>query len=182
MPEDASYCHRCGTRLPAGATFCPKCGASVISGAAPTTGPQQPRRAMYGEKGEKHEKHEKNEKGEKGAGSSMLGASVGGSILIWLGVTFFLEQNGYLGSNIWWAYFVSGLGLILILRGAVLYSQGHRGLGSLIGGAVITFIGLSAIADSQLNLSTRFWPLFLVALGLFVVFAALASRRRVPAP
>lgn len=134
------------------------------------------------EKHEKGEKGEKNEKGEKGEGGGFLGALVGGSILIWLGVTFYLEQNGYLRSDIWWAYFLTGIGAILILQGVVFYTRGHRGFGSVIGGAVLVFIGLSAIATSTVNLATEFWPLLIVAMGVFVLAGGITSRRRAPRP
>lgn len=185
MPEGVGYCHKCGAQLPQGATFCPKCGAAVAASAAPQPGAQQPstsRRGEKAEKREKQEKHEKEEKGEKGSSGGMLGAVVGGLILIWLGTTFFLEQNGYLASNIWWAYFIAGVGVILILQGVVVYSRGHWGLGPTVGGAVLIFVGLSSIASVQLSFGTRLWPLLLVALGVFVLFVGIASRRRVPAP
>ena len=157
----------------------------MVSASAAQPGTQQPPRAGRGEKSEKNEKqekHEKNEKGEKGGSGGFLGAVVGGLILIWLGVTFFFQQNGYLPSDVWWAYFLSGIGVILILQGVVIYSRGHRGLGSMIGGAVLLLIGMSAIATTQFSFPTTLWPLFLVAVGVFVLFAGITSRRRVPAP
>lgn len=97
-------------------------------------------------------------------------------------MTFFLEQNGYLASDIWWAYFLSGVGVILILQGIAVYSMGRMGLGPVVGGSVLVLIGLSSIAASQFNLAARLWPLLLVVLGVFVLIAGVASRRRVPTP
>jgi len=98
MPEGPGYCRRCGSPLPADATFCPKCGTPVAATSPPggswSTGP------AWREKGEKGEKREKNEKEEKGGRGSLLGAAVGGLILIWLGVSFYLEENGYLPGDI----------------------------------------------------------------------------------
>ncbi len=183
MPEGAGFCHRCGAQLPQGATFCPKCGAAVASAATPQATTVQPSTTRRGEKSEKHEKREKDEKGEKGGGGGgMLGALVGGLILIWLGITFYLEQNGYLASDIWWAYFIAGVGAILVVQGVVVYSRGHVGLGPLVGGAVLVFIGLTSIASRSFRLEAQLWPLLLVALGIIVVFAGVASRRRVPTP
>ncbi len=187
MSGAAAFCHKCGTQLPAGATFCPRCGASVSS-VTQQPGAQQPPTSRRGEKGEKHEKqekqekHEKNEKGEKGGGGDVLGAVVGGLILIWLGATFYLEESGYLPGDIWWAYFLSGVGAIVILQGAVIYSRGRRGLGSVVGGGIAAFIGLTTIAAHEYGFQARVWPLLIVALGLFVLLAGIASRRRVPSP
>jgi hypothetical protein len=184
MPELAGYCHKCGAQLPQSAVFCPKCGAAVVLATAPQPGaqPSVVRRGERAEKHEKQEKHEKSEKGEKGAGGPMLGTVVGGLILIWLGVSFFLEQNGYVPSDIWWAYFVLGAGVILVLYGIAIHSSRGIGFGPMIGGAIIILIALSTIATNQFRFEASFWPLLLVALGVLVVLAGFASRRRVPAP
>jgi lysylphosphatidylglycerol synthetase-like protein (DUF2156 family) len=107
---------------------------------------------------------------------------VGGLLLIWLGITFFLEQNGYLASDIWWAYFVAGIGVILIVYGAALYTRGRPGLGPVIGGFILVLIGLSTIAAVSLSFAAKFWPLILVVLGFLVLATGLAARRRVPRP
>jgi hypothetical protein len=130
------------------------------------------------EKGEKHEKREKNEKGEK-SGGGMLGAIVGGLVLIWLGVTFFLEQNGNLPSDIWWAYFIAGVGIILIVEGAYIYSRGHFGVGPMIGGAFLVFGGLSAIATNNYTVPSQLGALAIVVMGVLVLIVGLTYRRRV---
>ena len=144
-------------------------------------GTQQPQ-TYRGEKAEKHEKHEKGEKGEKSGWRGMLGAGVAGLILIWLGTTFFLEQNGYLPSDIWWAYFISGTGIVLILEGVAIYSRGHYGLGPIIGGAVLLFGGVSAITTANYTIETELWPLVIVFIGAVVIVTGIIFRRRVPTP
>jgi hypothetical protein len=134
------------------------------------------------EKGEKHEKREKNEKVEKGGAGGILGPLIGGLVIIWLGTTFYLEQNGYLASDIWWAYFISGVGVILILEGVLIYARGHVGIGPIIGGAVLAFIGVSSIATSNFRFQAQVWPLFLIGIGVLVLIGGIFSRRRVPAP
>ena len=134
------------------------------------------------EKGEKHEKREKNEKGEKSAGGGMLGAIVGGLVLIWLGTTFFLEQNGNLPSDIWWAYFIAGIGIILVVEGAYIYSRGHVGIGPIVGGAFLIFGGLSAITTRNYTIPSQVGALAVVAMGVLVLIVGLTFRRRVPAP
>ena len=181
MSDGGSFCHKCGAQLTSGASFCPRCGAPVFSSATSTPSAQRPY-AQRGEKGEKHEKHEKREKGEKSAGRGMRGAVVAGLILIWLGMTFFLEQNGYLASDIWWAYFIAGVGIVLILDGVVIYAKGRFGLGPLIGGALLLFGGLGAITTNNYRYESQLWPLVIIVLGAIVLISGLTFRRRVPAP
>jgi hypothetical protein len=184
MSGPAKFCRKCGMPLPEDSTFCPKCGTPVLVSATttplPSSGPTYGRRREKGEKHEKREKNEKNEKGneKRGEEGGLLGALVGGSIVIWLGVTFYLQQLGYLASNDWWAYFIVGIGVILVLEGGFLFARGRRGLGPIIGGAVLIFIGGSSI----LNAATNAWPLILVAIGVAVIVGGFAARRRVPSP
>ena len=134
------------------------------------------------EKHEKREKREKREKNEKGGEGGVLGALVGGALLIWLGATFFLEQNGYVAGDVWWAYFLAGVGAILILQGVFLYARGRTGLGSVIGGFFALFIGLSSVAARAYSFSDKLWPLLIVVLGVLVLVAGFATRRRVMRP
>ncbi len=166
--------------MPPGATFCAKCGAAVFSSGTSGPGPQP--YVQRGEKGEKHEKREKHEKGEKSAGGGMLGAVVAGLILIWLGFTFFLEQNGYLARDIWWAYFIAGVGIVLVLEGVLIYTRGHIGIGPVIGGAILLFGGLSAITTNNYRYESQLWPLAIIIIGAIVLVAGFAFRRRVPKP
>lgn len=164
--------------MPPGAAFCARCGAAAVSSATPASGQQPP----YTRREEKGEKHEKREKGEKSTYHGMLGAIVAGLILIWLGITFFMEQNGYLPSDIWWAYFISGVGIVLVLDGVVIYSRGHIGLGPVIGGALLMFGGLSAITTNNYTFQSQLTPLVIVAIGVIVLVTGVAFRRRVPKP
>ena len=173
------FCQNCGLELPTGASFCPRCGTTTAGGA-----PQQPstyyrRRDHRHEKYEKQEKHEKNEKGEKGGrGGNVIGPIVGGLILIWLGITFYLQQAGTISSDHWWAYFVAGIGVIIILQGFLLYARnGHAVFGPFIGGAVLVFVGLSFAYNAWSN----FWPFIIVIIGVAILGSALA-RSRTPSP
>lgn len=201
MSSTSRYCHKCGTELPLGASFCPVCGTPVYapsptgptsqpppgtSAPPPFTSPPYYDRRAYREwrreqrRNEKGEKGEKNEKGEKGgeSGGAVIGPLIGGAILIWLGLTFYLQQLGYLGGN-WWALFIVGIGIILILQGFLLYGRSHRPFfGPFIGGAILIIIGLSAYYNSVNNL----WPLILVVIGLAVLASAFGYRRRTPPP
>jgi len=198
VSSPSKYCHNCGSELPPGATFCPKCGTPVYvstpsSGGAPppsTSGSPPPptyydsrdyrrqrRRQEKQEKNEKQEKHEKGEKGEKGGGG-IIGPLIGGAILIWLGITFYLQQIGYFTGN-WWAFLIVGIGIILIIQGLLLYSRHKRVIiGPLIGGGVLVLVGLSFLY----NYVGDIWPLILVVVGIAVLASALTARRRTPNP
>ncbi|HZW58439.1 MAG TPA: zinc ribbon domain-containing protein [Nitrososphaerales archaeon] len=175
------FCQRCGAELTPGAAFCPRCG-NPVAGAAPPGAvppPAYPRRRH--EKEEKQEKHEKEEKGEKGGGGrggGIIGSVVGGLILVWLGITFYLQQIGSIPSANWWAYFVAGIGVILIVQGLLIYLMRHRPFyGPFIGGALLFFVGVAFIYNGWGN----FWPLIFVIIGIAILGSALA-RSRTPRP
>jgi len=79
------------------------------------------------EKQEKHEKHEKEEKMEKGEQPekfekkeySVLGPLIGGSILILLGVMFYLAVAGVLNMRSIFPFFLIIIGAIVILGVAI---------------------------------------------------------------
>jgi hypothetical protein len=147
--------------------------------AAASSGPPYEYRGRRHEKQEKHEKGEKGEKNEKGRGGDLTGPITGGLILIWLGVTFFLQENNYISSSNWWAYFLMGIGAILIFQGLLRYAASRRPfIGSFIGGAVVFVIGFAFVQGVNADL----WPLVLVAIGAAVLLSAVAGRQRRPAP
>lgn len=108
-----------------------------------------------------------------------MGPIIGGLILIWLGVTFFLQQSNYIPSDSWWAYFITGIGVILVAQGVVGYAMNRRAyIGPIIGGAVLILIGLGSVTSWNLS----FWPLIFVVLGLLIMLSAVTARRRTPTP
>jgi pilus assembly protein TadC len=80
---------------------------------------RQYRRNEKSEKGEKREKEEKGEKGEK-QGYGFLGPLIGGLILIFLGVTFWLELAGVISGAYVWSFFLLLVGIVIII--AALYT------------------------------------------------------------
>jgi hypothetical protein len=120
-----SYCPKCGAKIDEGMSFCPKCGAplNIAQGPAAPSGPTAPTRREYrrrekeeekGEKGEKHEKHEKGEKGEKGEGG-FIAPLIGGLILIFLGVVWWLNQTTNFDMRMLWAFFLVMVGIVIII-------------------------------------------------------------------
>jgi hypothetical protein len=199
VSSDNKFCSRCGAQLQAGVLYCPRCGTAVPQPTtppptgAPTTPPgptpaptdwREQRRLWRAERrAERYEKYEKGEKqtekGEKGRGGGFIGPIIGGSILIWLGITFYLEQIGYLPPADWWAYFIAGLGAIIIIQGLLGYARYRIPyVGSFIGGAILLVIGLAFIS----NFAANVWPLILVVIGVALLVSSLTARRRRPSP
>jgi hypothetical protein len=178
LTAEQMFCSKCGSSISPGSAFCNKCGTPVATRPPTTQTTPTTRRA---EKAEKHEKHEKGEKGEKQekSGGPLGGALVGGSVLIWLGITFYFQTIGVLSSNNSWAYFLLGMGVILMADGVVAAMQKRPAfIGLLIGGAAIALIGAGNILSSWQNL----WPLFLILVGIAVIVGGFTARRRSPTP
>jgi len=118
------YCQKCGSEVSENMTFCPKCGVALkVTEPRPPMHPERYR----SEKAEKHEKHEKEEKMEKGEQPekfekkeySVLGPLIGGSILILLGVMFYLAVAGVLNMRSIFPFFLIIIGAIVILGVAI---------------------------------------------------------------
>lgn len=91
----------------------------------------------------------------------------GGLILILLGVLFLLATLDYLSWGDWWAYFLFGLGCILILEALVRSTSPafrEHMTGRLIGGIVLVVIGASFIFGM-----TNWWPLIIIGVGIVLV-------------
>ncbi len=118
------YCQKCGSEVNENMTFCPKCGVALKAG---EPRPPERYRGEKAEKQEKHEKHEKEEKMEKGEQPekfekkeySVLGPLIGGSILILLGVMFYLAASGVLKLSSIFPFFLIIIGAIVILGVAI---------------------------------------------------------------
>lgn len=117
-----SYCPKCGAKIEEEMSFCPKCGAplKIAQGPAAPGAPTAPTRREYRrrekaeEKGEKHEKQEKGEKTEKGE-AGFLAPLVGGLILIFLGVVWWLGLNKTFEWRMLWALFLVMVGIVVII-------------------------------------------------------------------
>lgn len=174
------FCRYCGAPLPEGSEFCPKCGKEVSEVRAAYAPPPSRTRGEKGEKAEKGEKEtEKHEEKEREGSAS--GAFFGGGVLIWLGVVFYLGINGQIDWSKWWSYFISGLGIMLVLLG-LFHSARRRSLfpfiGLVVGGALIFLMGISGIY----TLGSELWPLMIILLGIVIILMGTLGRRRVPKP
>jgi len=101
------YCSKCGKEVVEGANFCPNCGADVRRERPPT-------RPVRIEKREKEEKSEKKEKAEKEE-VSPAAPLIGGIVLIFVGLTFYLSAAGLVALRDLWPYFLLLLGVVIVI-------------------------------------------------------------------
>ena len=114
------YCQKCGTEVSANMDFCPQCGAALKVTATRPAERYRSEKAEIEEKREKEEKEEKTEKGEKTEKHekqeySIFGSLIGGSILILLGVMFYLAVAGTITFRSVFPVFLIVIGVIVIL-------------------------------------------------------------------
>jgi hypothetical protein len=107
----------------------------------------------------------------------MGGALIGGLVLIFLGLAFYLSYYGYFRSGRWWALILVALGIIIIIDDLYYFAKGARRGAGVIGGLILMTIGYALYADIS-----HWWPLILVAIGIGIIASAMLARARNPAP
>lgn len=97
------------------------------------------------------------------------GKMIGGTIMVWLGISFLLTQSGLVTSDLWWMIFTFGLGGIFILGAVTQYMRNgftyETRKGFIFGG--IWFVPGICILSGSMNL----WPVILVLIGAFLIFS-----------
>jgi uncharacterized membrane protein YvbJ len=125
--NEMSYCPKCGSKVDEEMTFCPKCGAPLkAEKAVAEAKPVAYRRDEKAEKTEKDEKGEKHEKREY----AFIGPLVGGLILLFVGLTFYLGLTVHDENlmRIAWAFFFVIIGIIIIVAavyGVIMAGRRH---------------------------------------------------------
>ncbi len=100
----------------------------------------------------------------------------GGLTLILLGTLFLLAEMDKVSWADWWAYFLAGLGGLMILEGIVRsFSASSREhiTGRFIGGAVLLVIGGSFVFDWHI-----WWPYILIAVGGVMLLSVIWQPRK----
>ena len=104
-------------------------------------------------------------------GNAIIKAKTSGGILIaWLGGSFFLKEMSIINSHLWWPVFAAGIGVLLILRGIMIYEKTKywsNDKGAFIGGAI--FILLSLLSFVNFGSLASYWPVLIVILGISIV-------------
>jgi uncharacterized membrane protein YvbJ len=116
--KDLSYCPKCGSKIDEETSFCPKCGAALKAEAVaePRTIRRRNEKSEKDEKNEKDGRNEKSEKHEK-HGYSFLGPLIGGLVLIFIGLTSYLQITQAIDTKMMWAFFFVIVGVIIIIGG-----------------------------------------------------------------
>ena len=102
---------------------------------------------------------------------------IGGIVLIALGVTFMLQQRGFMIGN-WWAIFIYIAAFANFANMARAWRKDGRftpaATGSLVGGLLLTTIASIFMFNLQWDL---WWPAILIAIGTGIVAGGLLGRR-----
>ncbi len=103
---------------------------------------------------------------------------LGGLIVITLGLLLFLANQGIIGWDIWWQYFLLGLGIVFLIDGGVRYLRGEPRavlIGRLVPGLILMGIGITFLVGA-----TAFWPVIIIAAGIAILISALVRRPKNP--
>ena len=99
-----------------------------------------------------------------------------GLFLILVGVLFLVDNRGWLREGTGWAYFVIGLGSILIIGFFVRYFgtlvNRWSGAGGLAAGLALLFVGLASLYGFS-----EWWPLVILAIGIGCLVKVILSRK-----
>jgi len=98
----------------------------------------------------------------------------GGLILILLGILFLMSEMDKVSWTDWWAYFLVGLGAILLLEALLraFSAEGRRSIGGrLVAGPILIVIGGAHVIGLE-----EWWPLVLIAVGIGVLISAFVKK------
>lgn len=98
----------------------------------------------------------------------------GGLILILLGVLFLMSEMDRISWSDWWAYFLIGLGAILLIEALLraVSPDSRRAIGGrLVAGPILIVIGGSHLIGLE-----HWWPLILIVVGVGVLISAFIRR------
>jgi hypothetical protein len=163
-------CKNCGNETEPGAEYCRKCGQRVGEG------------SIGDEIG-------------RGIGDSirksiivesipevqLIDAIFGGLVVVLIGSVLYLAATGsvsWIGWGNFWAYFLLGLGILLLLKGIALFlikpARG-KAFGDLQGGLILGIVGGTLVFLLSGGDLAMDWPIFLIIAGGVIVFVAIAT-------
>ena len=103
--------------------------------------------------------------------SPIIEGKISGSILVaWLGGSFYLKEMSIISGQLWWPVFSAGIGVLLVLRGIMIYENTKywsNDKGAFIGGAF--FILLSLLSFVNFSFLVNWWPVIIVILGIGII-------------
>ncbi|HEY3274960.1 MAG TPA: zinc-ribbon domain-containing protein [Methanocella sp.] len=165
------FCKNCGNETEPGAEYCRKCGQRVGEG---SLGDEIGR--------EIGDSIRKSIIVESIPEVKLIDAIFGGLVVVLIGGVLYLAASdalpGVVGWNNFWAYFLLGLGVLLLIKGIAMFlikpARG-KAYGDIQGGLILgliggTFVLLLSGGDWSTN-----WPIFLVIAGAVIVAVAIAT-------
>jgi hypothetical protein len=163
-------CKNCGNEIEPGAEYCRRCGQRVGEG---SVGDEIGR--------EIGNSIRKSIIVESIPEVQLIEAIFGGLVVVLIGAVLYLAASGAVAWVEWsnfWAYFLLGLGVLLLLKGIVTFfirPARYKAYGDIQGGLILgliggTFVMLLSGGDWATN-----WPIFLVIAGGVIVFVAIAT-------
>lgn len=102
--------------------------------------------------------------------SIIEGKVSGGILMSWLGGSFFLKEMSIISGQLWWPVFSAGIGVLLILRGIMIYENTKywsNDKGAFIGGAFFILLSLLSLVD--FGSLANWWSVFIVILGISII-------------
>lgn len=102
-------------------------------------------------------------------------------VIVLIGGVLCLAATGavpWVGWDNFWAYFLLGLGVLMLLKGMALFTiqpARHKAYGDIQGGLVLGLIGGTFVALLYGGDWSQNWPIFLVVAGIIIVFVAIAT-------
>lgn len=104
-----------------------------------------------------------------------LGGVTGGLILVVLGASFLLANQGIITWGHWWQYFLVGLGGVFIIDWLIRLCTGERPMfsGKLVAGIILIGVGTMFLIGFP-----AYWPVILIVVGVAVLLAGVFGRRR----
>jgi hypothetical protein len=98
-----------------------------------------------------------------------------GLVLILLGVLLFAATRDWITWDIWWKYFLIGLGVVFLIDAGVHYlnpDSRHMVSGKIIPGVILIFVGIAFLYGFD-----EWWPLVLIGAGV-VILGSFWFRRK----
>jgi len=165
-----AYCQGCGSELEPGAKYCGKCGRPAG---------EEPIGEQIGR--DVSDAIRDSLMVERIPEIGLIDALFGGLVVILLGGVLYLAATGSVSWLEWsnfWAYFLLGLGVLLLLKGAAEFAirpARRKAAGDLNGGVVLAIIGGVFVYVFEGGDIASKWPLLIVIVGLVVIAGAIVA-------
>ena len=152
-------CSNCGEEVPEGSRSCPTCGEAAGEGSW-----VEVRRAFTTTRREWTLSRE----------WALVNVIFAGTVIVGFGMLLFLATSGIFTWFNWdnfWAYFLAGLGLILLMKTAInqVFKKTFFNLPLLMSGITMLVVGVAGLFLYFMDYSGPLWPLIFVGAGLLVI-------------